>query len=74
MTVAAAHPSTILSEAQRTQLACASATALPLPPQQTAKSSSHPAIEFVQHAFAVGQPEVVDPTPQQRIEVLDGVT
>jgi len=56
----------------RAQFARPSAWTPPVPPQQTSQSSSQPAIEFLQHSFGLGQPEVIDPAPKRRRESLDG--
>jgi len=45
--------------------------AFPLPSQQRPQLAPNPAVEFFQYPFNLGEPEVGDPTPQQRVKVLD---
>jgi len=45
--------------------------AFSLPPQQRPQLMSDPAIEFFQHTFDRGEPEVGHPSPQQRVQVFD---
>ena len=45
--------------------------ALPLPPEQRSQFMSDPAIEFFQHTFHFGEPEVCNPAAQDGVELLD---
>src|SRR5262249_22886214 len=45
--------------------------AFPLPPQQRPQLVSEPAVEFFQYALHFGELEVRDPSPQQRVPILD---
>jgi hypothetical protein len=55
------------------QFRCPGSRPFPLTPQDAAHLAPQPAIEVLERALHLGQPEVGDPTAQDGDEVFDGV-
>ena len=73
MTIDAGFPCPLGVEPEREHFGFPCLCPFPLPPHQGAQPSAYPHIQCFNRLEALGQAEVVHPSPENRVELLDGL-